>query len=194
MHSTPPANTSALPPSDPQSPADSTRALKTGLAIQQRDRETALLTVARLRKEASAEIERLLDFLDACDPYASTELEENGDEADAAYPEGGRQYGPLSPNEDDEDTGDAEPSLGSSGHGQAGSISYAVRPISDGFQMVHDCEGDEHDGREPDEADDEPSAGFDAGEPSLGWTVDGCTTGGTGQGRWDVQDDLEVSL
>ena len=42
--------------------------------------------------------------------------------------------------------------------------------------------------------DDEPSAGFDAGEPSLGWTVDGCVMGGTGQGRWDVQDDLEISV
>ena len=185
---TPPTNTSA------RSPADYTHALETGLAIQQRERETALQEVARLRKEASAEIERLLAFLDASDPYAPTELEENGDEADAAYPEGGRQYGRLSPNEDDEDTGDAEPSLGSSGHGQAGSISYICKPISDGFQMVYDCEGDEHDGAEPDDGDDEPSAGFDAGEPSLGWTVDGCTTGGTGQGRWDVQDDLEVSL
>ena len=184
---TPPTNTSA------RSPADSTHALETGLAIQQRERETALQEVARLRKEASAEIKRLLAFLDASDPYAATELEENGDEADAAYPEGGRQYGPLSPNEDDEDTGDAEPSLGSSGHGQAGSISYAVRPISDGFQMVYDCE-EEHDGTEPDDACNEASAGFDTGEPSLGWTVDGCVTGGTGQGRWDVQDDLEVSL
>ena len=164
--------------------------------------------------------------MDASDPYASTELEQNGDEADASYPEGGRQYGSLSPNEDDEDTGDAEPSLGSSGHGKAGSISYTCKPISDGFQMVYDCEQDdcddepslgskntaewgnqtiwgagdntdledEHDGTEPDHGDDEPSAGFDIGEPSLGWTVDGCVTGGTGQGRWDVQDDLEISV
>ena len=131
---TPPTNTSA------RSPADSTHASETGLANQQRERETALHEVARLRKEASAEIERLLDFLDACDPYVTHELEED----DGSNPEG--------PDDDLED------------------------------------------GAEPDDADNEASAGFDAGEPSLGWTVDGCTTGGTGQGRWDVQDDLEISV
>ena len=80
-------------------PADSTRALETGLAIQQRDREMALLTVARLRKEASAEIERLLDFLDACDPYVTNELEED----DGSNPEG--------PDDDREDGADDETSL-----------------------------------------------------------------------------------
>lgn len=60
------------------------------------------------------------------------------------------------PHEDDEDNNDCEPSLGSSGHGEAGAITYLVHAISDGTQMIYDCEGDEHDGREPDD-DAEPS-------------------------------------
>ncbi|MCA6102782.1 hypothetical protein [Bradyrhizobium australafricanum] len=64
-----------------------------GLAIQQRERETTLHALARLRKEASAEIERLIALLDASDPYVMTEREL--DDAD------------------DEETGDAEPGLGS---------------------------------------------------------------------------------
>ncbi|MFK4522167.1 hypothetical protein ABIF90_000148 [Bradyrhizobium japonicum] len=53
-----------------------------GLARQQRRRLKALKTVAQLREEASAEIERLIAFLDASDLYAMTELELNGDEQD----------------------------------------------------------------------------------------------------------------
>jgi hypothetical protein len=58
-------------------------------------------------------------------------------------------------NELDDNGEDYEPSLGSSGHAEGGAISYSSQPISDGYQMVYDCEGDEHDGREPQE-DDEP--------------------------------------
>jgi hypothetical protein len=54
--------------------------------------------------------------------------------------------------------GDDEPSLGSTGHGNGGPISYAIPVFSAGGEFVHDCEGDEHDGREPQE-DDEPSLG-----------------------------------
>jgi hypothetical protein len=88
--STPPTNTSAGTPAE--RPADSVGSILSGLATQQRERETALHTLARLRKEASAEIHRLLAFLDASDPYVATEIEDDGD---------------------DEDGGDAEPSLGS---------------------------------------------------------------------------------
>ncbi|MCK1288585.1 hypothetical protein IVB41_32265 [Bradyrhizobium sp. 44] len=63
-----------------QPPADSTRAILHGLGIQQRERERALGDLARLRKEASAEITRLIAFLDASDPYVMTELEEQQDE------------------------------------------------------------------------------------------------------------------
>lgn len=67
-------------------------AIPPALAIQEQARETALHDLARLRKEASAEIERLIAFLDASDPYVMTELEEQ-DEC--------------------EEGGDTEPSLGS---------------------------------------------------------------------------------
>ena len=65
VHSTPPLNTSALPE---------------GLARQQRERERALKRVAKLRQKASNEIEKLLSFLDASDPYTATELEEAVDD------------------------------------------------------------------------------------------------------------------
>jgi hypothetical protein len=54
--------------------------------------------------------------------------------------------------------GDEEPSLGSTGHGSGGPISYMMPVVSAGGEMAHDCEGDEHDGRKPPE-DDEPSLG-----------------------------------
>lgn len=56
---------------------ESTRAILSGLAIQQRARQTALSDLARLRKEASAEIDRLIAFLDASDPYVMTGLEDD---------------------------------------------------------------------------------------------------------------------
>jgi hypothetical protein len=62
VHSTPPTNTSANNP--------------LGLARQQRERERALRRVAKLRRKASDEIDRLLAFLDASDPYVATELEQ----------------------------------------------------------------------------------------------------------------------
>jgi hypothetical protein len=60
--STPPTNTSANNP--------------LGLARQQRERERALRRAAKLRRKASDEIDRLLAFLDASDPYVATELEQ----------------------------------------------------------------------------------------------------------------------
>jgi len=149
-------------------PADSADAIPPGLAVQQRERETTLLSLARLRKEAAAEIDRLIAFLDACDPYVTTELEENGDEKDSSYPGSGSHL-LGNPNEDDEDGADDEPSLGSHGHGGGGPIMYLQHVVSTGYSIEIDCEGDEHDGREPeDESDDSPD-----NEPSLGWTVDG---------------------
>jgi hypothetical protein len=50
--------------------------ISTGLVKQQRQRERALKRLAKLRTKASAEIERLIAFLDASDPYAATELED----------------------------------------------------------------------------------------------------------------------
>jgi hypothetical protein len=54
--------------------------------------------------------------------------------------------------------GDCAQSLGSTGLGSAGPVSYMVLVVSAGGELVHDCEGDEHDRREPPE-DDKPSLG-----------------------------------
>lgn len=95
VHSTPPLNASV--------------GLLSGLALQQRERKASLQRLARLRKEASAEIDRLIAFLDASDPYVTTELE---DEISADLEDG-------DPAEDDdpaENDLDDEPSLGSLDH------------------------------------------------------------------------------
>jgi hypothetical protein len=143
VHSTPPTNASVdTHPERPAQPAGA--GITPGLARQQREREKALKRLAKLRQKASAEIDRLLAFLDANDPYVAAELEYAIDD------------GPCDSDELEIEEGNDEPSLGSSGHGEAGAITYLVHAISDGSEMIYDCEGDEHDGREPDE-DGEPS-------------------------------------
>ncbi|WP_426615395.1 hypothetical protein [Bradyrhizobium sp. McL0616] len=96
VHSTPPLNRSVGPLS--------------GLALQERARQTALHDLARLRKEASAEITRLIAFLDASDPYVMTELEDGADDGPCDTDELEVSEG------DEEDGGDSEPSLGSLDH------------------------------------------------------------------------------
>lgn len=76
------------------------------------------------------------------------EREPAGYELDGFYPESGVKA--TNPMEDDENGADDEPSLGLSGHYEGGAIFYLYHAISDGFEMVYDCERDEHDGREPD--------------------------------------------
>ena len=51
-----------------------------GLAAQQRTTERTLKKLARLRKKAADEIDRLLSFLDASDDYVTTELETDTDD------------------------------------------------------------------------------------------------------------------
>jgi hypothetical protein len=126
----------------PARPAGAT--ITAGLARQQRERDKAIKRLFRLREKASAEIEKLIAFLDASDPYVTTELEHAIDD------------GPCDSDELEIEEGNDEPCLGSSGHGEAGPISYLFHAISDGSEMVIDCEADEHDGREPDD-DTEPS-------------------------------------
>ncbi|MGK7057088.1 hypothetical protein AB4853_11480 [Bradyrhizobium sp. 1050_B9_N1_2] len=94
-------------------PADSTRAILHGLAIQQRERARALGDLARLRKEASAEITRLIAFLDASDPYVMTELEDECEDEGAQCEGGGGEEGCE---DEGADTNDREPSLGSLDH------------------------------------------------------------------------------
>jgi len=152
---TPPLNTSAITPTpgldwldikDDASPADIFRA------------------IGRLRKEARDEIVRLIDFLDQTDNHM--ELEPNGDEMDASWPECGiRPYAdPHEDAEDDdpaEDEGTTEHSLGFLerhpsiyGYGRDGTGNQEW--ICQG--LGRDLE-EEHDGAEPDEADLEPRLG-----------------------------------
>jgi hypothetical protein len=82
----------------------------------------------------------LINFLDS--------LEDT--DQDAAVDDGPCDTDELELAEDDD-----EPSLGSTGHGSGGPISYGIPVVHAGGEVIHDCEGDEHDGREPQE-DDEP--------------------------------------
>ncbi|BAL10569.1 MULTISPECIES: hypothetical protein [Bradyrhizobium] len=135
-------------------PADSADAFSRRLAIQQRKREKTLQRLARLRKKASAEIDRLIAFLDASDPYVMTELE---DDISADLED-------EDPAEDDdpaENDLDDEPSLGSierhpSCYGPDGR-NWSGDQIAWADGGTKDLE-DEHDGAEPGE-DEEPSLG-----------------------------------
>ncbi|MBR0764226.1 hypothetical protein [Bradyrhizobium japonicum] len=91
-------------------PADATRAILPGLAMQQRERETSLQRLARLRKEASAEIERLIAFLDQSDPYVTTELEDECEDEGAQCEDEGAEHDGREPD------ADVEPCLGSLDH------------------------------------------------------------------------------
>lgn len=90
-------------------PVESTRAISDGLGIQQRERQKSLHALARLRKEASAEITRLIAFLDASDPYVMTELE-----ADISVDQ--EEDDPAEDDDPAENDLDDEPSLGSLDH------------------------------------------------------------------------------
>jgi len=88
-------------------PAESTRPILSGLGIQQRERARAISDLARLRKEAAAEITRLIAFLDASDPYVMTELEDECEDEGAQCEDEGAEHDGREPDVD------AEPSLGS---------------------------------------------------------------------------------
>lgn len=138
---------------------DSVRTIPPGLALQQRERETSLQRLARLRKEASAEIERLIAFLDASDQYVSTELEED---ISADLEDG-------DPAEDDdpaENDLEDEPSLGSLGTGEwSDQTKWAAGNRAD--------LEDEHDGREPDASGIGDMEGLLEQVGSQSWQLDG---------------------
>ena len=69
---------------------------------QEAARQASIDLVRRLRREAAAEIERLISFMDASDTYVTTELEDDGDQNDASYPTSGAHC--ANPMEDDEDS------------------------------------------------------------------------------------------
>lgn len=144
-------------------PAESLDAILSGPALQELARQTSLQTLARLRKEASAEITRLIAFLDASDPYVSTELEDDVS-ADMEYDDPAEDDDPMENDLDD------EPSLGSierhpSCYGPDGR-NWSGDQIAWADGGTKDLE-DEHDGAEPGEDE----------EPSLGWTTSGVLAG-----------------
>src|SRR5262245_51325692 len=73
-------------------PPLSSSSIPEGTARQQAERTQAVINLTRLRNEARQEINRLIDFLDESDPYVMTELADDDDR---------------------EEVGDSEPSLGS---------------------------------------------------------------------------------
>jgi hypothetical protein len=105
------------------------------LAAQQRQRAKTLRRLAKLRERASAEIERLLEFLNASDEYVQTELEQD--------------------DLDEDDGTENEPSLGALDRPMNQNKAWADTRQP---QWLHDCEHDNCD----DEAngDKEPSLGW----------------------------------
>ncbi|MGY4160484.1 hypothetical protein ACVINW_006326 [Bradyrhizobium sp. USDA 4461] len=163
-------------------PADSAGAILSGLALQQRERETTLHALARLRKEAAAEIDRLIAFLDASDPYVTTELEDQADDHPIDWdeleqnlsPGGVRPCDPDPDGDLERDDSDDEPSLGflerhpsAYGYWERSSTGHQLDLCAG---LGHDLE-DEHDGREPGE-DDEPSLGSLGGDQRR-WAAGG---------------------
>ncbi|MCG2626587.1 hypothetical protein L6654_08115 [Bradyrhizobium sp. WYCCWR 13023] len=162
--------------------AESTRAILTGLGIQQRERRKAIQRVQKLRQKASAEIERLISFLDASDPYVMTECEDGADD------------GPCDTDELEQDLASPDPRT-----------SGDVLGRSPWIARTFDQSGFQGEDEEADDSDDEPSLGFldrldqDSGltmgwgsdledehdgaepgedeEPSLGWTTSGVLGG-----------------
>lgn len=159
--------------------------LPEGLAVQQRDRETALLTLRRLRREARDEIDRLLHFLDASD--IDPDLEDGfddeptgDDEQTLGWTDLESRWGCHAPNLDDceADESEDEPSLGSLTSSSAGGDQSRW-----GQGGGNDLE-DEHDGAEPDNDAELDKADE---EPNLGWTQDGSLGASNDQELDDVR-------
>ena len=195
VHSTPPTNTSAETPIG--SPAESAGELYHPTPVTP---EEAFQAIGRLRKDARAEIDRLLQFLDETENHMCVDDEDGADDEPGGDDElslgsqdtvtnqaaAWNQPTDYFMGDCEQDDCDDEPSLGSRNDAEWNDQAFWAAP------GTADDREDEHDGAEPDDGDNEPSAGFDIGEPSLGWTVDGCTSGGTGKGRYEVEDDLEM--
>jgi hypothetical protein len=132
--------------------------------------EEVFQAIGKLRREAQAEVDRLIAFLDATDGDAD-----------------------LEPDNDAEPEGDEEPSLG-----WTTVPNQAARSFHGPLSAEPDLE-DEHDGGEPDH-EGEDSGSLDAEidqvgwarggdselEPSLGWTVDGVAE--IDESRWTATD------
>ncbi|MDO8400772.1 MAG: hypothetical protein Q7T45_23435 [Bradyrhizobium sp.] len=144
--STPPTNTSAIEhPQSPDKPHGEARATPLYFRTPVTPEE-AFQAIGRLRKEARAEIERLLNFLDDTDNHM--ELEPDGTDDEDSDP--------------GEDGADDEPSLGSH-ELRSGAVSYL--PSASLGEI--DVEG-EHDGREPD-VEGEPLLGSTESMDQRAW-------------------------
>jgi hypothetical protein len=195
VHSTPPTNTSANTTEKPQD----SRYLPTDISP-----EEVFQAIGRLRKEARDEIDKLIRFLDDSDNHM--ELEEAVDDVpcdDSELEAGdgddepslcgvsadiGRGPSCISGEDlegDDTPNGESaedEPSLGSSCTGEDATQELWVT----GGRS--DLEGDEHDGREP---EDEQYDGKADDEPSLGWTDEEAARGRTYAGAMGRSCDME---
>jgi hypothetical protein len=127
--------------------------------------EEAFQAIGRLRKEARDAIDQLIQFLDKTDDYVCREVEDQVDD----WPcDDNELDGPE--NGEDEDSDPAEPSLGSiedhpNGYQDSSDWNGRGRTQENWASGNRDDrEGDEHDGREP-EDDSEPSLGAFGHEP-----------------------------
>jgi hypothetical protein len=141
------------------------------LATQEQRAEKTRQRVRKLREKASAEIERLIAFMDATDGYTLDEREVEDDFEPSLgfqnmFPGRGGSAGGIEPDLELDDADD-EPSLGSCTNGEHSDQSRWGRSPSDDTE-------DEHDGAEPDTDAEDDRADY---EPSLGWTVDGLLAG-----------------
>lgn len=150
--------------------------------------EEVFQAIGRLRKEARDEIDRLIRFLDDTDDHMEREPDDEEDdrEGDDVDEEPSLGFLENHPSCVDESSGGGWPYY--SGKGRQ----HSCQANSD------DCEGDEHDGREPD--DDEGADGYEEdAEPSLGSPCD--HHGGESQLHWGSsalhdreQDDAESGI
>ena len=179
-------------------------AISRRIAVQERKQQKALQDLAKLRKEASAEIDRLISFLDASDAYVTTELEDQVDDGpidDAELEpsfcgvtaEGigipcGVQGDELEADYGNGLTTDDEPSLGSSEDHPNGYADWGgSRSQEDWSSGSRDDLEHEHDGREPE--DEGGEAVHEDDEPSLGWP-EGIAQG---SGLWGGCSDRELA-
>lgn len=124
-----------------------------GLRRQEAAREAALKAIAALRRQASAEIERLIAFMDETDGYSTHELE-------AAIDDG--------PCCDDE----REKNMSGTG------AHHVANQHEDKDGELEAAEGDD----EPSAGFDDPELDKCDDEPSLGWT-EGYAMGAAGMGQ-----------
>jgi hypothetical protein len=168
------------------------------LAVQHRRAEKARQRVRKLREKASAEIERLIAFMDATDGYTTTEQEEDHDAEPSLgfHKHGGGQEvgGSWHDDREAEDEHD-EPSLGACEQHPSGYLTWGGDPTQERWSQGNSDERERDDADDPKgESVNEDGDGNPDDEPSLGWP-EGHGMGVAGMGGWDdreAQDYLAV--